>query len=205
MALIALGSAAAAPFSHKLHLKLKPDCASCHVSAAASTKASDNNLPVKDACVQCHKDERKIKPPATTLVANFNHQFHLKFGNLSPLFVAAIQKQTYLAAPKALPRPEDTARHLSGNKNACVACHRGLAESDQVSHENFPQMADCLVCHNKIDPPFSCSTCHAKSAQLKPASHSPDYIDVHNRRKERLDKPSCAPCHGVKFTCLGCH
>ena len=40
----------AAPFSHKLHLGLELQCATCHTAAAASTKASDNLLPAKTVC-----------------------------------------------------------------------------------------------------------------------------------------------------------
>jgi hypothetical protein len=41
--------------------------------------------------------------------------------------------------------------------------------------------------------------------KLKPAFHTPDYIDTHSSGKLKLDKPSCVICHGVNFTCLGCH
>ena len=67
-------------------------------------------------------------------------------------------------------------------------------------------MADCLVCHNKIDNPFSCEKCHtAPAVQLKPPSHTADYVDTHSSGKLQLDKPSCVICHGKEFTCLGCH
>jgi len=66
-------------------------------------------------------------------------------------------------------------------------------------------MADCLVCHNDIDPPYSCEFCHAKEAALKPASHAPDFLDTHTTGKLNLDKTTCAVCHGRRFHCLGCH
>ena len=50
--LLAWGAASAAPFSHKLHLGLELQCATCHTAAAASTKASDNLLPAKAVCLQ---------------------------------------------------------------------------------------------------------------------------------------------------------
>ncbi len=80
-----------------------------------------------------------------------------------------------------------------------------MEESDRVGPANMPQMADCLVCHNKIDNPFSCEFCHAKNANLKPANHSADFLDTHTAGKLKLDKTTCAVCHGRKFTCLGCH
>ena len=70
---------------------------------------------------------------------------------------------------------------------------------------NMPQMADCIVCHNTIDPPDSCAFCHPKGAQLKPASHVAGFLDTHTNKNQNLDLKSCAVCHGKTFTCLGCH
>lgn len=185
------------PFSHRLHLKLKPDCRACHTSVAGSSRVEDNNLPDKQVCLPCHKSV-SIKKPSSTLVAHFDHARHLKLGNVAPVIAGAIDSKQYLS-PSGNIR-----RHLNGD-NPCVACHRGLEQSDAVSHAAFPQMADCLVCHNKIDPPFSCEFCHARNANLKPASHTTDYLDTHTRKNAILDKASCAICHGRRFACLGCH
>ena len=90
-------------------------------------------------------------------------------------------------------------------KAGCTFCHKGLDQSEAVTKAAFPPMTDCLVCHNKIEPPWSCETCHSPKAELRPPSHTNDWIDRHNRKSTVLDKPSCVPCHGAKFTCLGCH
>jgi hypothetical protein len=175
--LLAWSAAQAAPFSHKLHLELELQCATCHTAAAASTKASDNLLPAKAVCLQCHEDAQ-IPPRPATRVATFSHAQHLRMG--------------------------DIRRHLN-TMDACQACHRGLAESEQVTPAAMPQMADCLVCHNEIDNPFSCEKCHAKDAPLKPASHLPSFLSDHTSGKLNLDKASCVVCHGRNFRCLGCH
>ncbi len=188
----------AAPFSHKLHLGLDLQCVTCHTAAAASTKASDNLLPAKTVCLQCHEDAQSIPAPPQTRVAFFSHAQHLKMGNLAPTIAAAIDKKTYLQPPG------DIRRHLN-TQNACQACHRGLEESDQVTPAAMPQMADCLVCHTEIDNPFSCEKCHAKNAALKPASHVASYLSDHTSGKLNLDKASCVVCHGRNFRCLGCH
>ena len=120
-------------------------------------------------------------------------------GNIAPLLAAAIDKRKYLA-PAAKIRP------LLNTKEPCAACHRGLQLTDYSSKVNLPHMADCLVCHSQIDAPFSCEKCHiAKAERLKPASHTPDYIDLHSSKKTKLDKPSCVICHGASFRCMGCH
>ena len=187
-------------FSHKFHLKMGLDCRGCHGSAARSVKVEDNNLPAQAACRTCHKRDMPIKEPAKIMLRNFSHEFHLKFGNVAPVLRAAIDSKTYHSLPA------DTVRaQLSAAKGECVACHRGLNESDAVSHAAFPQMADCLVCHAKIDNPFSCELCHAQGDPIKPASHKADYVDTHSSGRMKLDKQSCVICHGKKFNCLGCH
>src|SRR5262245_13004294 len=195
-------------FSHRRHLALKGvSCEDCHYSALSSRLAADENLPKAATCVACHdglhamkhdEGERAyvFKSPARTL--KFSHQQHLALGNVAPALAAAIDSGTYLS-PK---RPALT--HLE-TENACMACHRGLPESDVTGTANHPQMADCLVCHATIDPPFSCELCHTAEAKIKPASHTPNFIDLHSSRNAKLDKPSCKICHGVSFRCMGCH
>jgi predicted CXXCH cytochrome family protein len=185
------------PFSHRLHLKLKLECTGCHAQAAASASAADNLLPKKEVCSGCHKDVTIPAPPVSP-VAHFSHAQHLRLGNIAPILARAIDSKTYLSPPG------DARSHLNG-KNACTACHRGLEESDAVTAAAMPRMADCLVCHTQIDPPDTCELCHAKGMNLKPADHTPDFLDRHNRKSTVLDKASCAVCHGRKFTCLGCH
>jgi hypothetical protein len=187
----------AVPFSHKLHLQLQPECTSCHVSAPVSTTMADNLLPRKEVCLGCH-DERTIASPPAVRLARFNHALHLKLGNAAPAIAAAIDQRKYL-------QPAAGIRRYLETRNACMACHRGLEDSEEVTRAALPQMADCLVCHNRIEPPFSCEQCHGKDSGLRPASHTADFMDTHSSGKLRLDKPSCAVCHGRDFTCMGCH
>jgi hypothetical protein len=200
-----MSSAAAAqtpqPFSHKPHLKLPANlaCVQCHSSVQSSTQSEDNNLPRVAVCLGCHKEGSvSIGQPRPTLLAHFNHQKHVSLGNIAPVIRAAIDSKTYLA------QVGDIRRHLN-NDSPCAACHRGMEESTALAKTDLPQMADCLVCHNKIDPPFSCDFCHAKGAALKPANHTQDFLDSHSRKDAKLDRTTCAVCHGRKFTCMGCH
>jgi hypothetical protein len=195
-------SAVGAEFSHELHLKLVPTCVGCHSSAATSTQASDNLLPSDASCLKCHK-EVSIKQPRQTVVAKFNHQLHARLGpTIAPMILQVLDKRRYLTAPAP-----DLRRHLNISTNkACTGCHRGMDEIKVVSAANHPHMADCLVCHNKIDPPESCATCHSPaSMQFRPSNHTADILDRHTTKTSGLDKTTCAVCHGRTFTCLGCH
>ena len=191
--------ATAAPFSHKIHLEQKLTCAVCHAAASKSTAVEDNLLPSEKLCAGCHKDENQVKAPRQTLVSKFDHARHAKMDNIGSSLLKALQAGTYLGKPSDIHPPDLQA------SNACVSCHRGLERSEEVSPDVFPRMADCLVCHDRIDPPFSCEQCHNQGAALKPASHTNDWLDRHTSSRVPKDKQSCAVCHGRRFTCLGCH
>jgi hypothetical protein len=152
-------------------------------------------------CAECHTDRRAPRSTPTPLfVSKFNHALHLKLGNIAPVIAAAVDnKKVYLSDSP----PPGLRAQLSAAKNACEACHRGLERSDAITKGAFPAMADCLVCHNKIDPPYSCEQCHTAGPQLKPASHTPEFFESHSTAK--LPKTGCAVCHGRNFTCQGCH
>jgi hypothetical protein len=178
---------------------LQPECIACHPSAPRSAKLEDNNLPDVKVCRGCHKEgEVKVKAPAQTNLSAFPHATHGKL-NVAAAIAKAIDSREYLG------KPGDGQRAQLNTKNVCTACHRGLETSDAVSKAHFPQMADCLVCHNTIDVPFSCVKCHAKDAQLKPANHTADFLDAHTTGRLNLDKTTCAVCHGRTFQCQGCH
>jgi c(7)-type cytochrome triheme protein len=200
-------------FSHRLHLaKAKASCQDCHSNARDSRLATDNNLPLEKDCLKCH-DGQQARRECTVCHKHqenvvplgipprdfrFNHQLHLELGNLAPVIAAAIDGGNYLSPTKNI------RAQLSG-ENPCLACHRSLEETDLAGKANLPQMADCLVCHAEIDPPFSCEFCHTKDAKIKPASHSLDYLDLHNSGKVKLEKQSCKICHATGFRCMGCH
>lgn len=196
---VSAAAAEAPPFSHKLHLKQKLECSTCHAKAVLSTQASDNLLPASQVCAKCH-ERATVSTPRAHAVQKFNHALHLKMGNVAPVIARAIDTGAYLG-----PVPPGLRARLN-TKNACTACHRGMEESVAVARSAaMPRMADCLVCHNRIEPPFSCEKCHTEVAKLNPANHTPDWVDVHSSGTQKLDKQSCAVCHGRNFTCQGCH
>lgn len=197
----AAGAAPKRPFSHKYHLTQVASCENCHTAAAESTKATDNLMPQRSACVVCH-DEVEIPPPRPIGVQKFNHALHVKMGNPAPVIASAIASGRYLGAHPP------TAAELA-TKNTCVGCHHGIPESESVPQDkaeaaDFPHMADCLVCHSKIDPPDSCAKCHVAGPEgFRPPSHTQAFVDAHATAS--MLKQDCAVCHGKKFTCKGCH
>ncbi|MBC7927832.1 MAG: cytochrome c3 family protein [Bryobacteraceae bacterium] len=212
MVLLAVSLCAAAPpqldedgpvqFSHRVHLAKKLECVTCHALAPASKSATDSLIPAAAVCAGCHEQDNirafRPKQPRRSGVQKFNHQVHIKLGPVIASTVArAIEAKTYLSDPGNL-RAE-----LDGIKHPCTGCHRGMALADATSEEQFPHMAECLVCHNRIDAPFSCEKCHDNSAALKPVGHTTNFLDLHSDKG--VAKVGCALCHGRRFTCLGCH
>lgn len=169
-------------------LPKEKDCLVCHDGRRA-----------RKECGICHDDPKTAGPFAPrTRTFRFPHKLHVGLGDLGPVIAAAVANKQYYSQPP--PRAADLK-----TGNACAGCHRGVARVDLAGNPHLPQMADCIVCHSNVDPPFSCDFCHIQEAKLKPASHTPDYLEFHARRGVKLDKPSCTICHGVNFRCLGCH
>jgi hypothetical protein len=177
---VTLAGAAQAPFSHQEALAgTKGACQPCHAAMLKSEAIPE-------------RESRPVKR------VKFSHALHLKLGNVDPVIGEAVAKGLYLSQH---PHTRDV------NPNQCQGCHRGLASAETaLTKANYPHMADCLVCHNKIDVPFSCEQCHSEPpAKLQPANHTAGFIDRHTAKDSGLDKSECASCHGKKFTCLGCH
>jgi len=179
------------------------------LAAAQQTQFSHKEAFEKGlACLTCHPQQKDSKTLSDKrrgkVLKDFSHARHLSFGNLAPMFAAAIDNKQYLGSPNKIDLQRLRADLITGD--ACQACHRDLRNASSApAKEHFPHMEDCLVCHNKIDAPFSCEKCHSDGMKLKPANHAPDFLDRHTSGKLNLDKTTCAACHGKRFTCLGCH
>jgi cytochrome c7-like protein len=196
----ALGQYEGVAFSHKKHTGMSLECVDCHAAAKTSEQAADVLLPRDEVCAKCHAPA-PIKEPRKLTVSSFNHRLHAAIPKMNLVILAAIRSGSYLAVPH-----EQLEEQLE-SAGSCTTCHRGMAESEEVSMAAFPHMADCLVCHSDIEVPFSCEKCHdADPVALKPADiHTPDFLEAHSRPGALKDRTSCALCHGREFTCLGCH
>lgn len=194
-------------FSHGAHLEQGLSCTDCHGAAPASRRSEDRLLPEAATCEFCHSGQIAAEidlaplevrqPPARSY--RFDHRLHLALGNAAGRIAAAIDSGAYMGPPGGIRRFLDAA-------DSCAACHRGLKTSTAVTGAaHMPRMADCLVCHTEIDNPFSCPDCHREGADLLPADHTREFIDLHSTGKLGFDKQTCLPCHGRNFACMGCH
>ena len=181
--LLTLATALAAQsFSHAEALRAVKGCQPCHAPILKSTAIT----------------KREARPVHWV---KFSHATHVKLPGIAQELLQAIDNKKYLG------QVSPDLREALASKNVCQACHRGMPQvTGTLAKANYPAMADCLVCHNKIDPPFSCVKCHVEEVKtLQPASHVAGLIDLHTNKNSGLDKATCAGCHGRRFTCMGCH
>jgi hypothetical protein len=193
-------AAAESRFSHKAHLQMDVTCFTCHARAGTSAAASDDLMPSRDVCARCHAEDYEIREPRKLFLDHFHHQRHVDMAGIAKILLAGLQQGRYLSPPGP-----QLKQQLESAQNTCMACHRGMQEAVETGKQHFPQMADCLVCHNQINVPSSCLKCHLDSPKLRPATHSADWIDRHSRVLTEESKQSCVICHGKGFTCGGCH
>ena len=194
-------------FSHQLHLGNGLTCTVCHSSAQQSQAETDHLLPRAELCLACHNGQTAPDIDVTPLrdsttverLFRFSHANHLERGNPAVAIAEAIDSGAYLGFVPEI------REHLNTD-NSCVGCHRGLEDAVTVdSSIHLPRMSDCLVCHNEIDNPFTCDTCHAPGFTLKPTTHLANFIDIHSSGDLEYDSRTCEVCHARKFTCMGCH
>lgn len=202
-------------FSHALHLARDDiTCTNCHTTVTDSTRASDNNLPREEACLECHEthpetsvecevchvDPENAKPLENrSRPVRFNHQLHLAFAGLPDLLRESMIADEY---------PVDTSelqKHID-SELVCTACHRGLNQMDFAEAGSLPMMWDCMICHRTEQPQEECGLCHRPDFSLLPASHEEQgFFDAHPDRKEA--RPLlCRNCHSVQnIPCIQCH
>jgi Cytochrome c3 len=114
----------AADFSHRAHLAMGMECTTCHVTAAASTRVEDNNLPPARVCAGCH-DSVAVKEPRATAVAHFSHATHVKA-------LACVKCHA------GMETSEVTSKANFPPMATCVGCHRQVDMPDS-----------CWTCHAK--------------------------------------------------------
>ena len=190
--------ASAAPFSHRLHLKLKPDCTNCHTTVTHSTRAEDNNLPSAAVCKPCHENAA-IPAPPKTLLAHFSHEKHLQLGNVAPIIAKAIDSGQYLSPAG------DIRGHLNGTQRVprVPPRHRDIGCGEP--RRTCRKWPTAWFATTKSSCRSVARSCHGAGAKLRPADHPPEFLESHSRPDAKFDKTTCAVCHGRRFRCLGCH
>jgi len=131
------------PFSHKQHLALSLECATCHVMPEPGQAAT---LPPTATCMSCHA-RVKTESPAIQQLATAHaagEMIQWKRVYRLPEFVFFSHKA-----------------HTTGAAAAgCEVCHGPVREMDVMQRVRDISMAACLECHQQKQASTRCDACH---------------------------------------------
>jgi hypothetical protein len=167
-------------FSHDKHTEMGIECQTCHPHVQESKAGTDNLLPAKSICLQCHDQDSLAKynfpadnpgtlEPDTNYSPKFSHAAHLN--------------------------PE----------TPCERCHEGVSTSDSSSTKHLTAMTTCMHCHNGKNADKRCIVCHEDPKGKIPADHRPkSWLVGHVADVLKDNGASCLTCHENK-DCQACH
>ncbi len=165
------------PAIHAIHGELELECADCHEGVTESTRGSDDLLPAKDLCAECH-DVEAVDECAMC--------------HSDPEHATALSRRTERA------QNYNHSVHL-GLDLVCADCH-----GDAVTGEpERAEMALCRTCHETSGGGDDCLLCHADGEDLLPSDHRAGWEWFHGG-EARVNEASCANCH-VQSECQDCH
>lgn len=175
-------------FSHKLHVEENElECEMCHSEAEASLSGTDNLMPDKEICAECHEVEEE-------------EECQLCHSDLED--------------PQAFPRIETYSSLFSHEKHItaeyeCQDCHINIAAKESVLPYLLPKMMECVNCHGTKSAAAECETCHMPGENLKPPSHSIDFVHSHSDLADysvenMSANMNCSNCHQQQY-CQDCH
>lgn len=153
-------------------------------------------------CLTCHENAESSETGQdnllpSKLVCNNCHGEN-EVGN--PEVLPAIQKYSAKFSHKM---------HIGAGLN-CENCHSQIKQSTYPGDLlSLPTMSDCMSCHQNKAVSNECSTCHLPGENLKPVSHTPNFIHSHGDMArigstEMNVNTNCATCHQPQF-CQQCH
>lgn len=221
-------------FSHKQHLGIpgmEESCEVCHNTNRTSTTQSDRNLPVMQACLNCHYHEQQYQ----NLVCDNCHK-DMRSIDLRPQsrfshegdFLRDHQHYTWSQTKTC------AQCHSQGD---CMECHADQSDelaanmklhgrtdrqfihsADYLSRHHIEARNDpalCITCHR----PSYCEQCHQQHGisdiieenQARTSPHPDGFTDEDSPnfhgRIARREIHTCASCHdqGMDSICIECH
>jgi hypothetical protein len=92
---------------------------------------------------------------------------------------------------------------------SCTACHYRPAHQD--GNTFTPPMESCFNCHGVAHGPAGelavaeCEACHTPSFDLRPNSHTEDWVETPHADRAKADTNQCMMCHDAPVDCDQCH
>jgi hypothetical protein len=131
------------PYSHKQHLALGLQCATCHSMPEPGDAAT---LPSTAVCMKCHAQVKTDSPHIQKLAgANASGE-------------AIDWKRVYRVASFVTFSHKP---HVKGREPAtCETCHGEVREMDVMQRVKDISMGSCVQCHEEHQAPTRCDSCH---------------------------------------------
>lgn len=163
------------------------DCVGCHVAPGLANDVS-----------HVYRSTREVY---TNLISSPQHSANFTLPTNEICFSCHTEYRTISASGDLLiPHKQ----HVKLRNLQCVNCHRYLVHYKNPEGKNTPSMTICYKCHNGVQAPKDCKTCHTKKSF--PDSHkAADWYEVHGGLAKSQGK-ECAKCHGwTPKYCEECH
>jgi hypothetical protein len=164
-------------FEHVPHVvDMELGCDACHAEAESSVRGTDDLLPGKDVCADCHDvdDEEEC----------------------GLCHVDADDPQGY-AERHVLVDKFPHASHVTAGMT-CSNCH-----GDPAGDPVMPAKSQCRSCHVTASNYSDCGVCHIEGEHLVPSSHTPGWESLHGI-EAGWESGSCLNCH-AQVDCQDCH
>lgn len=98
--------------------------------------------------------------------------------------------------------------HLESDEDAaCLECHQGVEEKEDVGTYHLPARETCESCHGRADYAEEkelCLQCHQADFNFVPDDHGIGWMAAHGIEAEIATAASCNHCHQESY-CISCH
>lgn len=130
-------------FDHQLHVQqLGLDCAYCHGTATHQATAG---MPAVQLCMDCHV---AVGPSQNSEIKTLQDTW---------LKQQVVNWARVWRMPDHVRFEHDV--HVQAGV-ACKDCHGEVASMHQVAQGRAMKMPDCVACHQRMNAPTTCDTCH---------------------------------------------
>jgi c(7)-type cytochrome triheme protein len=129
------------PYSHKTHLALGLECASCHSNP---DPGESMGYPPESFCMTCHQAIKAESPHIQKLAAAAKETRPLPW-----VRVYRLKEYVYFSHRV----------HIQAS-TACETCHGPVRERDVIAPEVEHNMRSCIACHQAKKAREDCKACH---------------------------------------------
>lgn len=179
-------------------------CSRCHYNDAAfASRANATHAAV--SCSACHvaPGARGAFDAAVDGAANLRVQF---FHGTRPAGTGTfVANESCLTCHRVVTSGVMLARGIRmrhsdvlGIGYACTDCHNTAGHGDKVSRPRFPDMSQCIMCHDGVTARNGCSLCHSTDVGTATRQPGDQYV------KAYIPVDTCRGCHSMA-PCIKCH